>query len=68
MSITKKFVGFNRVQMVCSKSINIESVKTNILWHVDPLLGNNRETNYTTVVTRQKPIYSNRGIVFLCGP
>jgi hypothetical protein len=35
MFITKKFVGFSKVQTVCSKSMNIESVKTNILWHVD---------------------------------
>jgi hypothetical protein len=35
------------------------------LWHEDPLLDNDRETNnYTTVVTRQKPISSNKVKVF----
>jgi hypothetical protein len=36
-----------------------------ILWYVDPLLGNDRETNsYTTTVTTQRTVYSNRGTVF----
>jgi hypothetical protein len=36
-----------------------------ILWHVDPLLGNDREiSNYTTAVTRQRLVNSNRGTVF----
>jgi hypothetical protein len=36
-----------------------------ILWHVDTLLGNDRErSNYTTAVTRQRPVNSNRGMVF----
>jgi hypothetical protein len=35
-----------------------------ILWHVDPLLGNDRElNNYTTVVNRKRPINGNRGKV-----
>jgi hypothetical protein len=37
--------------------LRVESVapcfRLNILWHVDPLLGNDRETsNYTTAVSR----------------
>jgi hypothetical protein len=35
-----------------------------ILWNVVPLLGNDRETNKTTDVTRQRPLNSNRGTVF----
>jgi hypothetical protein len=36
-----------------------------ILWHVVPLLDNGRETsNYTTAVTRQHPVKSNRETVF----
>jgi hypothetical protein len=36
-----------------------------ILWHVDPLLGNNCEiSSYTMVVTRQQPVNSNRGTMF----
>jgi hypothetical protein len=35
--------------------------KRNILWHVDQMLGNNREiSTYTTVVTRHQPLNSNR--------
>jgi hypothetical protein len=26
-----------------------------LLWHIDPLLGNDRETNETTSVARQRP-------------
>jgi hypothetical protein len=37
--------------MMSKKSI----IHTDILWHVDPLLGNDRETNnYTTAVTRRQ--------------
>jgi hypothetical protein len=37
----------------------------NILWHVDPLIGNKHETNnYTMAVTRQRPINSNKGMAF----
>jgi hypothetical protein len=37
----------------------------NILWHVDPLLGNDSGTNnYKSVVTRQRTVKSNRGTVF----
>jgi hypothetical protein len=36
-----------------------------ILWHVDPLLDNDREIRiYTTAVTRQRPVNSNRQTVF----
>jgi hypothetical protein len=36
-----------------------------VLWHVDLLLGNDREINkYTTAVTRQRHVNSNRGAVF----
>jgi hypothetical protein len=36
-----------------------------ILWHVDQLLGNDCEIcNYTTAVTRQRPVNSNRGMIF----
>jgi hypothetical protein len=32
-----------------------------IMWHEDPLLGNNRETNsYTMAVIRQRPVNCNR--------
>jgi hypothetical protein len=37
----------------------------NILWHVDPLLGDDHEiSNYTTAVTRQLPVNTNREKVF----
>jgi hypothetical protein len=40
-----------------------------ILWHVDSLLGNDREiSNYTTAVTRQRPVNSKRGTVFCVRP
>jgi hypothetical protein len=36
-----------------------------MLWHVDPLLGNDREiSNHTTTFTRQGPVNSNRENVF----
>jgi MoaA/NifB/PqqE/SkfB family radical SAM enzyme len=36
-----------------------------ILWHGDPLAGNDREiSNYTTTVTRQRPGNSSRGTMF----
>jgi hypothetical protein len=36
-----------------------------MLWYIDPLLGNDREIgNYTTAVTRQLPVNSNRGTLF----
>jgi hypothetical protein len=36
-----------------------------IIWHVDPLLGNDSEiSNHTTAVTRQRSVNSNRGKVF----
>jgi hypothetical protein len=36
-----------------------------ILWHVDPLLGNDYEiSSYTMAITRQQPINSNRRTVF----
>jgi hypothetical protein len=36
-----------------------------LLWHVDPLLSNDREIiNYTTAVTRQRTINNNRETVF----
>jgi hypothetical protein len=39
--------------------IDITQSKLNyILWHVDPLLGNDRETN------RQRPVNSNKGMAF----
>jgi hypothetical protein len=35
------------------------------MWHVVLLLGNDREiSNYTTTITRQRPVNSNRGTVF----
>jgi hypothetical protein len=37
----------------------------NILWHVDPLLGSDREIgHYTAAVARQRPVNNNRGMVF----
>jgi hypothetical protein len=36
-----------------------------ILWHVDPLLGNDNEiNNYTIAVNKQQPVNSNRGKLF----
>jgi hypothetical protein len=36
-----------------------------ISWYVNPLLGNDREiSNYTTAVTRQRPVNSNRRKMF----
>jgi hypothetical protein len=41
------------------------NASTKILWYVVPLLGNDREiSNYTTAVTRQRPVNSYRRIVF----
>jgi hypothetical protein len=35
------------------------------VWHVYPLLGNDREIrNYSTNVTRQRPVNSNKETVF----
>jgi hypothetical protein len=35
------------------------------MWHADPLLGNDPETNnYTTSATRQRSVKSNRGTMF----
>jgi hypothetical protein len=43
----------------------LRSDSFNILWHADTLLRNDREiNNYTTAITRQQPINSNRGAVF----
>jgi hypothetical protein len=40
-----------------------------IVWHVDPMLGNDREiSSYTTTVTRQLPVNRNRGTVFSVRP
>jgi hypothetical protein len=40
-------------------------INGNILWHVDPLLGNDREIgNNTTAVTRQRPVNGNGGTAF----
>jgi hypothetical protein len=33
------------------------------LWHIDLLLGNNRETNETTAVARQRPARNNGSTV-----
>jgi hypothetical protein len=41
----------------------IRSISSKILWDADPLLGNDREiSNYTTAVTRQRLVNSNRGM------
>jgi hypothetical protein len=41
------------------------SVKYNMVWHVDPLPGNdNKIRKYTTTVTRQRPVNSNRRTMF----
>jgi hypothetical protein len=51
--------------IACTKSYSWRAKEFNILWHVDPLLGNDREiSNYTTAVTRQRPVNSNRGMMF----
>jgi hypothetical protein len=45
-------------KLICA----LNSIK--ILWHIDPLLGNDHETNnYTAVVTRKEHVNSNRKIV-----
>jgi hypothetical protein len=54
---------------VCTSAFHFTYVSSpkllNILWHLDPLLGNDREiSNYTTAVTRQQPVSSNRGTMF----
>jgi hypothetical protein len=52
------------LKMIFSVSFNFF-----ILWHVDPLLGIDREiSNYTTAVIRQWPVSSNKKKCFLCGP
>jgi hypothetical protein len=39
--------------------------RTMVLWHVDPLLGNDREiSSCTTTVSRQRTVNSHRGTVF----
>jgi hypothetical protein len=44
----------------------MEAILVYILWHVDLLLGNDNEIgNYTTAVTRQRPVNSNRA-AFSC--
>jgi hypothetical protein len=58
---------------VCTSAFHFTYVSSlkllNILWHLDPLLGNDREiSNYTTAVTRQRPVNSNRGTVFSVRP
>jgi hypothetical protein len=46
-------------------SIDTTELENTILWHVDLLLGNDHEiSNYTTTVTRQWPVNSDRGKVF----
>jgi hypothetical protein len=36
-----------------------------VLWHVDPLLGGDNEIgDSTAVVARQRPVNSNKGMVF----
>jgi hypothetical protein len=43
----------------------LSSIQIRSLWHVDPLLGNDREiSKYTAAVTRKRPVNSNRGMVF----
>jgi hypothetical protein len=40
----------------------ISGERNRILWNIDLLLGNDREiSNYTTAVTRQRSLNSNRG-------
>jgi hypothetical protein len=40
-------------------------LKEGAVWHVDLLLGNDREiSSYTTAVIRWQPVNSNRGMVF----
>jgi hypothetical protein len=40
-----------------------------ILWHADPLLGNDRQiSNYTTVITGQRPKTETEERCPLCGP
>jgi hypothetical protein len=42
-----------------------EKERRESLWQVDPLLGNDRETNKKTIaVSRQRPVNSNRVMVF----
>jgi hypothetical protein len=41
------------------------SLKEGAVWNVDPFLGNDRErSRYTTAVTRQQAVNSNRGTLF----
>jgi hypothetical protein len=50
-------------------SLHNTELENTSLWHIDPLLGNDHEiSNHTMTVTRQWPVNSNRGKVFLCGP
>jgi hypothetical protein len=51
------------IQSIPPHHISLRSIL--ILWHVDPLLGNDSEIiNYATAITRQRPVKSNRGMVF----
>jgi hypothetical protein len=52
-------------QFLVQRTGSVDLLRENILWHVDPLLGNDRETsNKTMAVTRQPPVNSNSETVF----
>jgi hypothetical protein len=52
------------LNLICHRLENSKLLSL-ILWHVDPLLGNRHEiSDYTTAVTRQRPLNSNRRMVF----
>jgi hypothetical protein len=59
------------VRLPCSLLVNLKALINQyenlvyITWHVDPLLVNGcLISNYTTVLTRQRPLNSKRGTVF----
>jgi hypothetical protein len=42
----------------------MEDIKEGATWHADQLLGKDGEIrNYTTAITKQQPVTSNRGMM-----
>jgi hypothetical protein len=52
--------------LVAREKINSEDI-TKIWWHVDPLLGSDREIDGCRAVVARQPLANNRRVVFLRG-
>jgi hypothetical protein len=46
-----------------SQDMVVFPVNIRILWHIDPMLSNDRETNNTTAAARQRPAHNNGNTV-----